>query len=317
MASARLAKAMKSHEERTATEPRDKSLHPVLLDTITPVNSRIKRYRFSIKDENGINFLPGQWLDVHVPGIEKAGGFTITSASGHAKPTASDDEHVPFLELAVQKSPDNPPAAWLWQIEESIVGKELDVRVGGSFVWPPPGVDMDKIKRAVFIAGGVGINPLISILSHIRKEHPSIEARFLYSTKVPSKDAEPSQVLFLLQLLDLFRKPRDEQSNNRLELFFTGAWDGSQLNRKDDEPVHPLMSLTIPKLDLETEVPVVSRTHRIDEAALSSAVGDDEQQIRASVFYVCGPPRMTDSIVEFLRAQNHVLHEQVLCEKWW
>jgi hypothetical protein len=31
------------------------------------------------------------------------------------------------------------------------------VRVGGSFVWPPPGVDVNKIKRAIFIAGGVGI----------------------------------------------------------------------------------------------------------------------------------------------------------------
>jgi hypothetical protein len=59
--------------------------------------------------------------------------------------------------LAIQRSPDNPPAAWLWQPEEDIQGKEIQVRVGGSFVFPPPGLDINKIKRVMFIAGGVGI----------------------------------------------------------------------------------------------------------------------------------------------------------------
>jgi hypothetical protein len=102
-------------------------------------------------------FLPGQWLDVHVPGIEKAGGFTITSPPRYAVPSTTEPGGNPYLELAIQKSPDNPPAAWLWQPSENIIGKELAMRVGGSFVWPPSGVDDDGIKRVVFIAGGVGI----------------------------------------------------------------------------------------------------------------------------------------------------------------
>lgn len=100
--------------------------------------------------------MPGQWLDVHVPGIDKAGGFTITSSPKQAMSSPTSDRN-PYIELAVQKSLDNPPAAWLWRPVEEIQGKEVLVRVGGSFVWPPPGLDMDKIKRAVFIAGGVGI----------------------------------------------------------------------------------------------------------------------------------------------------------------
>lgn len=63
----------------------------------------------------------------------------------------------PYVELAVQKSPSNPAAAWLWRPEDEIVGKELSVRVGGSFVWPPPGVGVEAIKKIVFVAGGVGI----------------------------------------------------------------------------------------------------------------------------------------------------------------
>ena len=44
-----------------------------------------------------------------------------------------------------------------WQKEKNILGTELQIRVGGSFVWPPPGIDINQIKRVVLVAGGVGI----------------------------------------------------------------------------------------------------------------------------------------------------------------
>ena len=133
-------------------------------------------------------FLPGQWLDVYVPGVPKAGGFTITSTPSRARGrrtsalstesaavTAAGEEvgggggepgayAYAYLELAVQKSPENPPAAWLWQEEGMILDKELRVRVGGSFVWPPPGINVrSSLRKAVFVAGGVGVNPLMSM----------------------------------------------------------------------------------------------------------------------------------------------------------
>lgn len=133
-------------------------------------------------------FLPGQWLDVYVPGVPKAGGFTITSTPSRARGrrtsalstesaavTAAGEEvgggggepgayAYAYLELAVQKSPENPPAAWLWQEEGTILDKELRVRVGGSFVWPPPGINVrSSLRKAVFVAGGVGVNPLMSM----------------------------------------------------------------------------------------------------------------------------------------------------------
>ena len=61
------------------------------------------------------------------------------------------------MELAIQKSSQNPPAAWLWRPVAEILGSDLLVRVGGSFVWPPPGINEQSIKRVVFVAGGVGI----------------------------------------------------------------------------------------------------------------------------------------------------------------
>lgn len=98
-------------------------------------------------------FLPGQWVDLLIPTLPQAGGFTITSSPSCAIPTSQKPGYV---ELAIQKSLRNPPAAWLWRPELEILGTDLGIRIGGSFVWPPPGV-VGGIGRAVFVAGGVGI----------------------------------------------------------------------------------------------------------------------------------------------------------------
>ena len=108
-----------------------------------------------------MKFLPGQWLDVHIPGLKKAGGFTITSSPQEALPEGEESARVsgriPFVELAVKNSPENPAAAWLWQTPETILNTPLTVRVGGSFVWPPPDLTLPRLKRLVLVAGGVGI----------------------------------------------------------------------------------------------------------------------------------------------------------------
>jgi len=256
--------------------------------------------------QRGVQFLPGQWLDVHIPGLIKAGGFTITSTPNDAQPQSLVDSGTneirpaPFLELAIQDSPSNPPAAWLWRAADEIVGKKLEVRVGGSFVWPPQGVDLRQIKRVVFIAGGVGINPLISILSHIRQTNVQLDhLRFMYATRISRHDVQVSKILFLPRLLDLFRSPItpvDEKQKERLELFFTGQLEN---------------------LEFAKGLPAYTRFQRIEDADLKSAAGTDEVEKKSSLFYVCGPPVMTDHIVDFLRRQDFIDPDRVLCEKWW
>ena len=61
-----------------------------------------------------------------------------------------------YLELAVQRS-SNPASAWLWQSEDKILDSYLKVRIGGSFVWPPPGIQEQSIEHLLLVAGGVGI----------------------------------------------------------------------------------------------------------------------------------------------------------------
>ena len=127
---------------------------------------------------------------MHIPSIPQAGGFTITSTPAQASSSnyhAQEDEDYsankadghprePYIELAVQNSPTNPPAAWLWKPESQILGTELSVRVGGSFVWPPPVPGtVESVQKVVFVAGGVGIKYvfryLISYALSVHEEH--------------------------------------------------------------------------------------------------------------------------------------------------
>ena len=55
MTRTRSAKALLSHQERTATEPRHADLHAAVVANVTPVNNLIKKFRFDIKDTNGFN----------------------------------------------------------------------------------------------------------------------------------------------------------------------------------------------------------------------------------------------------------------------
>lgn len=108
------------HEERTAAEPRENRLEPVILSHIRQINNSIRTLRLQAVDPNHVikvgqqplikrrhslladglpvKFLPGQWLDTFIPGLEKAGGFTITSTPSEARPSPHSSA---FLELAV------------------------------------------------------------------------------------------------------------------------------------------------------------------------------------------------------------------------
>lgn len=332
-----------------------------------------------------MQFLPGQWLDVYVPGVEKAGGFTITSApreartphpalvgpnpesesetrapSGHkngndddaddknnkaaqAQAQAQEQTRGPYLELAVQKSPDNPPAAWLWRDPPtSILGAELRVRVGGSFVWPPPGINVRALRRVVFVAGGVGVNPLVSMLSSLASSPPSsssppsapggggggdFEVHVLYSLRDPcgagagaggpGRRREAARMLFLDRIARVFREGR---VRGRLEVFLTrngadvqGPAEGSD---GDGDGAN-----VIACGENEDPIPFHPRRCTVEDDVVK-AVGSTPGERRFAVVYVCGVPTMTDEFVARLTLTDRrgglgMEPHRVLCEKWW
>ena len=239
-------------------------------------------------------FLPGQWLDVHVPTIPKASGFTITS------PPSLLSSQDPYIELAIQKSPSNPPAAWLWRPNESILGSELQVRVGGSFTWPPAQFQAEerKLKRAVFVAGGVGINPLMSILSQLvinRDANDDFEVKFLYTTRDPGA-SNISQILFLERVQQGIKALGDKA---KLELFLTQSKD-ARINTKN----------------LVAGEETLVQRRRIQREDLLRALGPVNER-SDTVCYICAVPGMTDDFVDLAQKAEGMDERNVFCEKWW
>jgi len=145
-------------------------------------------------------------------------------------------------------------------------------------------------------------SPLVSIFSHLMSaaRRPK-EIHFLYSTKVGS-EVDPNRILFLPRLMDLVSAAADP--NVTLSLFLTDVCDGgvSEFER----------------------YPSNTFFRRIDENDLMTAVdgyqkssSGPNQNRKNAVCYVCGPAKMTDEIVRFLKDQEGISGDRVLCEKWW
>ncbi|KAL8689847.1 MAG: hypothetical protein Q9224_004549 [Gallowayella concinna] len=271
-----------THQERTATAQREADLHRVKLASIDQVNESVRVLRLQIPPAKDVKFLPGQWLDVHLPNVQQAGGFTITSTPKDAQHTADKPG---YLELAIQKSPNNPPAAWLWKPEDEILGSDVQVRVGGNFIWPPPSLDPKEIETVAFIAGGVGINP----------EKLNRRISLLYGTRAP-KSRNLSDILFLDRLGDQNHIGKDKDPLS-VDLFLSQCSEEEKQEMGSQYKFHS------------------TRAGRIDRNALLRALGPDFE-LQKTVVYICGPPQMTDEFEEVYLEQG-LPKSIVLTEKWW
>lgn len=168
-------------------------------------------------------------------------------------------------------------------------------------MWPPPLPTTTSthhvgspsplvIRKAVFVAGGVGINPLIAMLRHLdfAGDMPE-QVDFMYSTKAPELTLRYEQILFLSDLVRIVSRwmPRV-----RLHLFITG-----QLSEQRTVGRFPAFT-----------------NGRLKKENLEAVLRDAPE---VTVAYVCGPPNMTDELVSFFQDDMGIPKERVLCEKWW
>ena len=237
------------------------------------------------------------------------GGFTITSP-----PQASSQSHEdPHVELAIQDSPSNPPAAYLWRPSTEILNSTVSFRVGGNFIYPPPTLNKDecgRIDRAVFIAGGVGINPIMSMVSAMHEAGANRlggmvkNVRILYSAR-PGKNAQTGEkeaILFGTRLEGIAEHWKEKEGVDfRYRTFITGS--PPEAARVDEEA------------DQKPGIQPPSY-RRIQHDDLDEALGPKEQR-ENTVAYVCGLPTMTDELVEWFKQAPGMEDRRVLCEKWW
>jgi ferredoxin-NADP reductase len=222
----------------------------------------------------------------------------------------------------VQKT-DNPPAAWLHRPESDILGKELGIRVGGSFIWDDKEWECGKgCKRVVFIAGGVGINPFMSMLSHISEvateRKLGFEIKFLYSARDPGPARNAEEILFLPRLISIFSSLGNSDA---LELFLTPSAselkDGEKgRNVKDEGGISNGDRLAVlggPGGE------ILYRRRRVRQKDIERVIGTKEER-EGTLVYVCAGREMTDWIVEFLEGLEGMRGKEagrVRCERWW
>ena len=128
---------------------------------------------FTLEVSREFRFLPGQWVDCYaeVEGSLQVAGYSMTSS-----PTRTG-----MIELAVKNVGDNPVTHYLHHDAE--VGDTLYVEGGhGDFFFNGGVAD-----SLVLIGGGIGLTPLMSMLSYVDEAAPEIEVLLLHSARAPEE----------------------------------------------------------------------------------------------------------------------------------
>lgn len=263
------------HLERTANALRQEVVTAAKVCGTANESPSVKRLRLLVADPD-FSFKAGQWIDFFIPGVSVVGGFSICSS-----PRLLEQERV--IELAV-KYTNHPPAVWIHN--QCVLDSEVAVRVGGEFFFDPQ--PSDASRNLVLIAGGVGINPLLSILRHAADLHRERinqgsgyeigTIRLFYSAK------NTSELLFKKNILDLVNE--------------------------FPEKIACRLHVTKQTTPISAELEPYITEGRITEKEIREHIS------RETLFYICGPPPMTDFFSKQLE-NSRVPKEHICFEKWW
>ena len=182
----------------------------------------------------------------------------------------------------------------------------MEFKVGGNFTFPPMTLsktECEEIDNVVFVAGGVGVNPVMSMLGAMDWQGSSgiggmrRRVRVLYGSKREVVEGNKvGRILFEERLEAIARRWEDvEGIDVTLELFETG--EGARGDDGGDGVAK-------------------RRKGRVRHEDLLAALGPEAERAN-TVVYVCGVPGMTDEFVEVLKKAPGMQEKRVLCEKWW
>uniref|UniRef100_A0A2D4F4T0 Oxidoreductase NAD-binding domain-containing protein 1 n=1 Tax=Micrurus corallinus TaxID=54390 RepID=A0A2D4F4T0_MICCO len=263
------------HLERTAKDFRHEIISKAKVCGISNESETVKRLRLAVTDKE-FTFKAGQWVDFFIPGVPVVGGFSICSSPGML-------EEEGILELAV-KHTTHPPAHWIHT--QCALNSEVALRVGGNFFYDPQPEDIPA--NVMLIAGGVGINPLFSILLHIADLHRTEEKEGsgckVGTTKLFYCAKNAHELLFRKQILGLTNA-------------FPGKITCSFHVTKQNSPI------------CEKLLPYI-KERRLSGSDLEKCISKN------TLWYICGPPPMIESISKLLENLG-VVQNNIFFEKWW
>jgi len=271
-----VARSMSTHLDRTKDVPRmQQGFSSAKIVEISNATPTIKKLVVHV-DNNNFTFKAGQWVDFHIPGVSTmVGGYSMYSS-----PLLLQQQQL--LHLAVKYST-HPPA--LWVHEKCKAGSEVTLQVGGEFFFDAN--ESNISENILLIAGGVGINPMLSIYQNIYDNHKKYEhlreqfgtTNMLYSATTDSelafKDVIEDIVCTDNSMTSSFYVTKDENVQE----------DGNSYHKR-----------------------------RINESDIKNALHNIEPS--SLVTYICGRDTMMVDMKEMLLSHG-VLEKNVLFESWW
>ncbi|KAI9556142.1 hypothetical protein GHT06_018716 [Daphnia sinensis] len=268
------------HIERTKINYRQNKMSAATVIEKKNLSPTVIGLKLRVEDHS-LTFFAGQWVDVFIPNVNQVGGFSM-----HSPPWLLEQSHQ--IDLAVKKS-SWPPAQWVHS--SCKVGDKLQIRVGGDFYYDPP--SNVPIPDMIFIAGGVGINPLLSILLQL-KHHFHIPNNEKYMPKNITLLYSAKQKEELL-----FQDTISQLKNGPLKSF-DYRFFVTRLTASNDHQCGQTGSQL--------------REGRLMEKDLQLAISKSD--IDNVICFICGPPPMTDAFHSQLIKMG-VTAKQIKYEKWW
>jgi ferredoxin-NADP reductase len=203
---------------------------------------------FQFRKPNGFEFTPGQAIDLVLPG----------------KATGANDQNVRHA-FSIVSAPFEDQLVVATRMRDSVFKRALkSLAVGSPVTIDGPfgslGLHNDRTRAGVFIAGGIGITPFVSMLRQANHEHLPHRLILLYSSR------RPEDAAFLVDLQQL------EEQNDQFRLVATMT------------DMH-LSSRTWP-----------NHTGMITADLVASVVGD----LPKPIIYVVGPPGMVEAMRQTL-----------------
>uniref|UniRef100_A0A0P4W8E4 Oxidoreductase NAD-binding domain-containing protein 1 n=1 Tax=Scylla olivacea TaxID=85551 RepID=A0A0P4W8E4_SCYOL len=274
----------------TAEQTRQSLVTAATVTRVWQASPSVRCLTLAVHDPR-VSFKGGQWVDLFIPGLEIVGGFSMCSPPHQLAQEGTLDLGVKYSKW--------PPA--LWVHEECKVGSEVHIRVGGDFHYPPSPLPQKGGDRGVslppypllLVGGGVGVNPLASMLFQIHSLHrlgvpaggevegalpEGTKGAMLYSARTYE------EILYKEEL----NKVAEEMSNFRVSYFTTR-----------EAPPNPSLAIH----------------GRITASTLSQAVSSLSAS-HPPLCYLCGPPCMSEDVSRHLQDAG-VPRERILYEKWW
>lgn len=272
----------KEHIELTRDQTREPGATILAsIQSIKQLSPTIKGFTLRASPLSGhLSFKAGQWVDFFIPGMDKIGGFSMCS-----DPEKLKEKNI--LELAIKFST-WPPAFWLHTKAE--IGSQVTMRVGGDYHYPNAVTNAVKEQHnLLLIAGGVGINPLASILLHVcgggggggGETAAADKVRLLYSASARNE---------LIFRQDFDRISREKETNQFQARYFVTRENLGQ-SSKDN---------------------VIEG--RLDSTHLKEAL--IELSDKPTFCYICGPTPMIQSLEAQLTSLG-MNKEHIFYELWW